>query len=88
MLLRRQVLATAAVTLAGMPFGKPARAQSPAAKPTALSFGRATEQSSIDPHFSQTGPNNATRLRHFRAPRHLHCRQPGAAGTRGVMAPA
>ena len=27
---------------------------------TELSFGRATEHSSIDPHFSQTGPNNAT----------------------------
>ena len=25
-----------------------------------LAFGRATEQSAIDPHFSQTGPNNAT----------------------------
>lgn len=25
-----------------------------------LVFGRATEQSSVDPHFSQTGPNNAT----------------------------
>ena len=31
-----------------------------AAAPAELHFGRATEQSSIDPHFSQTGPNNAT----------------------------
>ena len=30
------------------------------ARVTDLVFGRATEQSSIDPHFSQTGPNNAT----------------------------
>ncbi len=60
MLLRRQVLGTAAGTLAGVPLRTPARAQSTAATPTALSFGRATEQSSIDPHFSQTGPNNAT----------------------------
>ncbi len=31
-----------------------------AASAADLTFGRATEQSAIDPHFSQTGPNNAT----------------------------
>ena len=38
-----------------------ARALRPAlAAPAELAFGRATEHQSIDPHFSQTGPNNAT----------------------------
>ena len=59
--------------------GPAARAQ---ARLTALTFGRATEHSSIDPHFSQTGPNNATasgmfeRLVSFTATNQL---QPGLA---------
>ena len=52
---RRHLLGAAAATLAG------ARAIRPAlAAPAELVFGRATEHQSIDPHFSQTGPNNAT----------------------------
>ena len=49
---RRTFLGTAATAA----FAGSARAEAV----TELSFGRATEQSSIDPHFSQTGPNNAT----------------------------
>ena len=52
---RRNFLQTAAALAA---VALPARAQT--ARLTELNFGRATEHSSIDPHFSQTGPNNAT----------------------------
>ncbi len=51
---RREFLGSAAVLAAGV------AARARAAPPTELTFGRATEHSSIDPHFSQTGPNNAT----------------------------
>ncbi len=50
-------MGTAGAALAGSAIGWDAHAQQ---QPTELTFGRATEQSSIDPHFSQTGPNNAT----------------------------
>ena len=55
-MLRRDVLG-AAISSAALA-ALPARAQT--TRLTELKFGRATEQSSIDPHFSQTGPNNAT----------------------------
>ena len=52
---RREFLAaTAALAAASVP------ASGLAARLSELNFGRATEHSSIDPHFSQTGPNNAT----------------------------
>ncbi len=54
-MLRRGFLGTTAALAAAT---LSARAQP--ARLTELTFGRATEQSSIDPHFSQTGPNNAT----------------------------
>jgi peptide/nickel transport system substrate-binding protein len=58
-MLRRHLLAATAGALA-LPFApRPTRAAGPT-PPTALTFGRATEQSSIDPHFSQTGPNDST----------------------------
>ena len=57
---RRRFLGAAAATLAGAPVARTAWAAASAARPTTLVFGRATEQSAIDPHFSQTGPNNAT----------------------------
>jgi len=59
-MLRRRFLETAGAAVVGSRVQRAARAQTPAAPITALSFARATEQSSIDPHFSQTGPNNAT----------------------------
>ncbi|WP_216851365.1 ABC transporter substrate-binding protein [Acidisphaera sp. L21] len=53
-MLRRMFMgAAAASAVAGL-----ARAQGRPS--TELTFGRATEHSAIDPHFSQTGPNNAT----------------------------
>ena len=53
-MLRRVFLGTAAAAaLAGW-------RDAEAAPLTQLIFGRATEHSSMDPHFSQTGPNNAT----------------------------
>ncbi len=61
-MLRRHLMASAAA-LAAFATLRPAAAEthaSPPARVTSLVFGRATEQSSIDPHFSQTGPNNAT----------------------------
>ena len=54
-MLRRAFLSTCVSTAA---LAGSARADVP--RLTELNFGRATEQSSIDPHFSQTGPNNAT----------------------------
>ncbi len=58
-MLRRQFVAAAGAALTLPPL---VRAQPSPATPrvTNLVFGRATEQSSIDPDFSQTGPNNAT----------------------------
>ncbi len=55
---RRVFIGAAGTVLAGAAAGRRVSAAFPA--PAELVFGRATEQSSIDPHFSQTGPNNAT----------------------------
>ena len=55
---RRDLIGTVGALLAGSAAFRPASAQQP--RLTELVFGRATEHSSIDPHFSQTGPNNAT----------------------------
>ncbi len=57
-MLRREFLG-ATVSFAAAPVLQ-AQAQAQTARLTRLTFGRATEHSSIDPHFSQTGPNNAT----------------------------
>ena len=53
---RRDILGSGLAALAGSSRPGPARA----APLTSLNFGRATEHSSIDPHFSQTGPNQST----------------------------
>ena len=53
---RREILVSGAAALAASAL--PGRGH--AAGHAALTFGRATEHSSIDPHFSQTGPNQAT----------------------------
>ena len=73
-------------TAAAASLVRPARTEDGAA----LIFGRATEHSSIDPHFSQTGPNNATasgmfeRLVSFTAQNQL---QPGLATSWRVLDP-
>ncbi len=53
-MLRRAFIGTAAAA------ALVSRSHAEAGRLTQLNFGRATEHSSIDPHFSQTGPNNAT----------------------------
>ena len=53
---RRDILGSGLAALAASSLPAPARA----APVTSLNFGRATEHSSIDPHFSQTGPNQST----------------------------